>query len=48
MQISQPKIAIIGAGNLGLSIAQGLVESGNFKVSEITLTRRNSSALAEL
>ena len=38
------KITIIGSGNLGLSIAQGLTKSGT-KPSQITLTRRNIAAL---
>lgn len=38
-------IAIIGAGNLGLSIANGLVEKKQAEPYEITLTRRNISGL---
>jgi len=34
------KIAIIGAGNIGKSIANGLVESGEFSSENIILTRR--------
>ncbi|MEQ9402749.1 MAG: pyrroline-5-carboxylate reductase [Cyclobacteriaceae bacterium] len=41
------KIAIIGAGNLGVSIAKGIVEKGLSVPENITLTRRNSQALAE-
>jgi pyrroline-5-carboxylate reductase len=36
-------IAIIGGGNLGTAIAEGLVTSKFSKVSEITVTRRNTS-----
>lgn len=39
------KIAIIGAGNLGLSIANGLVEKKQAEAHEITLTRRNVDGL---
>jgi len=39
------KIAIIGAGNIGLSIAKGLVSSGQFKSRYITLTRRTINKL---
>jgi pyrroline-5-carboxylate reductase len=34
------RIAIIGAGNIGTAIANGLVESGRFLAQDITLTRR--------
>ena len=34
------RIAILGAGNLGSSIADGLVESERFLPEDITLTRR--------
>jgi len=39
------KIAIIGAGNLGLSIANGLVKKKQAEPHEITLTRRNIDGL---
>ena len=39
------QIAIIGAGNLGLSIANGLVEKKQADAHEITLTRRNVDGL---
>ncbi|MEX2573288.1 MAG: pyrroline-5-carboxylate reductase [Balneolaceae bacterium] len=38
-------IAIIGAGNIGTSIASGLAASGIFKPAEITLTRRRIELL---
>ncbi|RYY60781.1 MAG: pyrroline-5-carboxylate reductase [Chitinophagaceae bacterium] len=41
------KAAIIGAGNIGRALAQGLVESGSAVPAAITVTRRNSAALAE-
>jgi pyrroline-5-carboxylate reductase len=37
------KIAIIGGGNLGAAIAEGLLKSKFSKTSEITVTRRNTS-----
>jgi pyrroline-5-carboxylate reductase len=39
------RIAILGAGNLGTSIADGLVESGCFLPESITLTRRKTHLL---
>jgi len=42
------KLAIIGAGNIGIAIAQGLTESGIYKTNEIILTRRNPEHIAEL
>lgn len=42
------KLTIIGAGNLGASIAQGLIDSGLYKTNEITLTRRKVDRMEEL
>ncbi len=42
------KIAIIGGGNLGSAIAEGLTQSGFCKPSDITITRRNTAALSTL
>ncbi len=39
-------IAILGSGNIGLSLAKGLVKAGIYAPSQITLTRRNAAALA--
>ena len=39
------QITIIGAGNLGLSFARGLVESGDFKPEQFHLTRRRIKKL---
>ena len=39
------KVAIIGGGNLGASIAQGLIKSGFKQPQEIIITRRNIAAL---
>ena len=41
------RIAIIGAGNIGQSIAKGLVQSGHFNPGRITLTRRRAHLLEE-
>lgn len=42
------KIAIIGAGNLGIAIAKGIVEQGLSSPEKITLTRRNLQALSAM
>lgn len=42
------RIAIIGGGNLGISIAEGLLLSGYKKPEEITVTRRNVVVLEPL
>lgn len=39
------QIAILGAGNLGVSIIKGLIESNSFVYSDFTLTRRNTDKL---
>ena len=39
------KIAIIGSGNIGLSLAKGLVKAKFAEAKDITLTRRNLSRL---
>jgi pyrroline-5-carboxylate reductase len=41
------KIAVLGCGNIGLSIANGLVHSKKYSVKQIILTRRNLSLLDE-
>jgi pyrroline-5-carboxylate reductase len=46
--MSTKNISIIGAGNLGISIAQGLVEKGLRSQSEIILTRRHTDGLKKL
>lgn len=45
--ISKAKIAIIGCGNLGTSIANGLLMRADFDPNNLTLTKRNTSSLAE-
>ena len=42
------KIAVIGGGNLGTAIAEGIVESGFSKASDITVTKRNTATLSSL
>ena len=42
------KIAIIGGGNLGTAIAEGLLKSKFSKAAEITVTKRNVATLKQL
>ncbi len=42
------KIAIIGGGNLGTAIAEGLLKSKFCKAADITITKRNISTLKAL
>lgn len=42
------KIAIIGGGNLGMAIAEGLLESGFIHPEHIIITRRNILPLASI
>jgi len=42
------KIAIIGGGNLGTAIAEGLLKSKFSKASDIIITKRNTSTLENL
>lgn len=42
------KIAIIGGGNLGTAIAEGLIKSSFSTPAQITVTRRNTQRLAPL
>jgi pyrroline-5-carboxylate reductase len=42
------KISIIGAGNIGTSIANGLIESGSFNSKNIILTRRKLHKLEHM
>ncbi|AYA35705.1 pyrroline-5-carboxylate reductase [Hymenobacter oligotrophus] len=48
MNPTNPRIAILGSGNIGLSLAKGLVKAGMAEPARITLTRRNTAALAPL
>ncbi len=45
--ISNLKIAIVGCGNLGASIANGLLMRADFDPKNLTLTKRNTASLAE-
>jgi pyrroline-5-carboxylate reductase len=42
------KIAILGSGNIGLSLAKGLVKANKYEPEDVILTRRNVAALSEL
>ncbi len=42
------KIAIIGGGNLGQAIAEGLISSGFITAADLIITRRNTRALETL
>ncbi|CAL1521186.1 pyrroline-5-carboxylate reductase [Chitinophaga sp. MM2321] len=46
--MSAKKIAIIGGGNLGSAIAQGLLKSGFSKAEDLTVTKRNTGTLTAL
>ena len=43
-----PSISILGCGNIGSSVAKGLVRSKHFKAKDIFLTRRNLNLLKKL
>ncbi|GAA4325406.1 pyrroline-5-carboxylate reductase [Flaviaesturariibacter amylovorans] len=42
------KATILGAGNIGMALAEGLRNSGRCSAADITLTRRNEAALVAL
>jgi pyrroline-5-carboxylate reductase len=42
------KATIIGGGNIGLALAEGLIQAGACKAADITITRRTSSSLQAL
>jgi pyrroline-5-carboxylate reductase len=46
--MSNHKIAIIGGGNLGSSIAEGLITSGFVQANQITITKRNIATIQYL
>jgi pyrroline-5-carboxylate reductase len=48
MKNKHPKIAILGGGNIGLSLAKGLVKAGKYKAKEIIVTRRSKDRLKEI
>ena len=45
--MNMKKIGIIGAGNLGCAIAKGFISHGGFAPSDICLSRRRNSLLAD-
>ena len=45
--MKKKKISIIGCGNIGTAIANGLVTSKKYKYSEIILTKRKEKDLEE-
>jgi len=47
MELRNKNIAIIGAGNLGLAITNGLLSSGLLKNNTLTITRRKLAGLEE-
>lgn len=46
--ISNKKLSIIGCGNIGLSILQGIMKTGTIKAESITATRRNIQEISYL
>ncbi len=42
------RIAILGAGNIGTAIADGLVQAGTYRAADVFLTRRHLEPLAPL
>jgi pyrroline-5-carboxylate reductase len=46
--MAEKKIAVIGGGNLGASIAYGLLKSRQYQPENITVTRRKIELLADL
>lgn len=45
MDVKNKKISVLGAGNIGCAIAEGLVASGSFAAGQICLTRRRLEKL---
>ncbi len=45
MSEEKKKVAILGGGNMGVAIANGMVASGKYLPADITLTRRNLLSL---
>jgi pyrroline-5-carboxylate reductase len=48
MIMKNSRIAIIGGGNLGSAVAEGLIKSKFVTPDQITVTRRNIESLAHL
>lgn len=47
MELTNKHIAIIGAGNLGLAITDGLISSGLLEENQLTITRRKLEGLKD-
>ena len=47
-QIEIMKITIIGGGNLGTAMAEGLLKSKFCSAAEITITKRNTATLKDI
>ena len=47
-QKTLPKICILGGGNIGLSLAKGLVQNGKYKAKDIIVTRQSKNRLPEI
>lgn len=43
--MSQDNIAILGGGNLGIAIAEGLLSNGRYEAHNLFITRRNTKSL---
>jgi len=48
MKSNLPHLAILGGGNIGLSLARGLIKSGKYKPADITITRRSNERLSAI
>ncbi|MCJ8163636.1 pyrroline-5-carboxylate reductase [Pontibacter sp. E15-1] len=48
MSSEKKKVAILGGGNMGVALANGMVASGKYQPADITLTRRNLRSLDEM
>ena len=46
--LKNTKITILGGGNIGMSIAAGLIKSGQWKASDLTITRIASQPLTDI
>ena len=42
------KIAVLGGGNLGVAIAEGILSNGRYKAEDIFITRRNTKTIQHL
>ena len=43
--MNNSNVAILGAGNLGIAIAEGLISNGQFKPENVFVTRRNTKSI---